>query len=135
MILRIFSSQFSQICIISVSGDCICCISKNCQIVAIISMTSQFHNFFLCNCWRVFVIWNLCVLVFEATKDVLIVIIVGGFSRCRVGCRDYQMEFETSGLCEKFSSCAKIYKLLISMYEIEFQPIHSVEFLLTHHEL
>ena len=46
-------------------------------------------------------------LVFEATEDVLIVIIVGGFSRCRVGCRDYQMAFETSGLCEKFNFFCK----------------------------
>ena len=46
-------------------------------------------------------------LVFEAAKDVLIVIIVGGFPRCRVRCRDYQMEFGTYGLCEKFDSYAK----------------------------
>ena len=54
-------------------------------------------------------------LVFEAAKDVLIVIIVGGFSRCRIGCRDYYIEFWTSGLCEKFDSCAKIDKSIISM--------------------
>ena len=62
-------------------------------------------------------IFTMMLLVFEATEDVLIVIIIGGFSRCRVGCRDYVL----NGVwdiwsVEKFDSCAKIDKLIISMY-------------------
>ena len=60
VISRIFSNQFKQICMISVSGDCICCKHKTCQIVSSISVTSQFHKFSYVNFWRVFVIWNLC---------------------------------------------------------------------------
>ena len=41
MISRIFPNQFQQICIISVSGA----FTAYCQIIAIVSVTSQFHKF------------------------------------------------------------------------------------------
>ena len=37
------------------------------------------------------------------------------------------MEFGTSGMCEKFDSCAKIYKLIISTY-VHTMAIQVVEF-------
>ena len=74
-------------------------------------------------------IFTMMLLVFEATEDVLIVIIIGGFSRCRVGCRDYQIEFGTYGLCEKFNPYTKIDKLTTFMYiGVEFLPIFSKVF-------
>ena len=45
MISRIFPDRFQQFCIISVSGDCMHCMFKTCQVVVSISMTGQFHNF------------------------------------------------------------------------------------------
>ena len=54
-----FQNWFQQICIISVSGDCMRWISETCQIVASISLTQTISQIFLCNFWRVFVIWNL----------------------------------------------------------------------------
>ena len=64
VILRIFQNRFQQICIIiSVSGDMNVLdkyVVNTRQIVASISMTSQFHKFsFACNFWQFFVNWNL----------------------------------------------------------------------------
>ena len=67
VISRILKIRFQQICIISVSGDCMFCICKTCQIVASISVTSQFHKFSYVNFWWVFVIWNLCVVLLPLT--------------------------------------------------------------------
>ena len=53
---RIFPHRIQQVCIISVSGDCMFCIIEICQIIASISVNSQFHKFLLCKFWRVFVI-------------------------------------------------------------------------------
>ena len=55
-----FHYKFQQICMISVSGDCMRCISENCQIVASISMTQTSSQIFVSNFWRVLVIWNFC---------------------------------------------------------------------------
>ena len=41
----IFPNELLQICIISVSGDCMSCIFKFCQIVESESVTIQFHKF------------------------------------------------------------------------------------------
>ena len=46
VISRVFSSNFHQIHLIDVSGHCIRFTFKSCQIVAGISITSQFHDFF-----------------------------------------------------------------------------------------
>ena len=45
VISRIFTDRFQQICIIYISDDFMPCIFKTCQVVASISMTSQFDNF------------------------------------------------------------------------------------------
>ena len=46
MISRIFTNQFQQICIISISTDTyLNCIFKSCQIVESKSMTRQFPEF------------------------------------------------------------------------------------------
>ena len=57
MLSRFFQNRFQQICMIFISGDCI---SETCQIVASISLTQTISQIFLCNFWRVFVIWNYC---------------------------------------------------------------------------
>ena len=62
MISRIYRIQ--QICIISVSGDCICWTFKTCQTVASTSMYDQsISQIFSYNLWWFFVIWNLWVLL------------------------------------------------------------------------
>jgi hypothetical protein len=45
VISRIFLNKFQEIQIISVSDDCICFISKICQRVAGMNMTSRFYEF------------------------------------------------------------------------------------------
>ena len=62
LISRIFPNRFLQICIISVSGDCMCWIFKTCQTVVTVSISQIFS----CNLWWFFVIWNLCVVLHVA---------------------------------------------------------------------
>ena len=56
VISRIFPHRFQQICIISVSGDCMHCIFETCQVCPSISMISQFHKF----SYRIVVSNNTC---------------------------------------------------------------------------
>ena len=46
----------------SASGLWMDFVLKNRQTVAVISMTSEFHDFFGSNFWRVLAIWNYCVM-------------------------------------------------------------------------
>ena len=55
-------NNFSRLTTFSVSGSCISFTFKICQIVAGISMTSQFSRIYLSNYWRIFAIWFHCAL-------------------------------------------------------------------------
>ena len=59
--------NFSRFTAFSVSGGCISFTFKSCQIVAGISMASQFHKY-LSTYWRIFAIWFQCVLWLQRTK-------------------------------------------------------------------
>ena len=58
MVSRFFPSNSQQNGLIFVSGDLMSFISKSCQLIAGISMTSQFHDFFSADFFHLAQMWG-----------------------------------------------------------------------------